>query len=293
MAFLSKRDHSAAHPMSSTTIPVSPNSFVHIVGRVFLDTVSTVGDITLFGLRMLRWIPARFPTGRVLWPLMHAVGVQSIPVIMVTGSFIGMVLAVQSYDQFAMMHMENQLGAVINVTLVKELGPVLAALMLAGRIGSSMAAELGTMRVTEQIDALTALGANPVAHLVVPRFLACFLLIPMLTIFADGIGIMTGWLFSCEVLGIDSFFYWYHSERFVMAYDVISGALKSVLFGAAIALIACHRGFHCRAGAEGVGQAATESFVYSFIAILVIDFLFGTFMQELYYVIWPGDLSLS
>ena len=279
--------------MSSPSIPATRETLIHALGRVVLATVSTVGDITIFGARMLRWIPARFPSGRVLWPIMHSVGVQSIPVIVVTGAFIGMVLAVQSHDQFAMLHMENQLGAVINVTLVKELGPVLAALMLAGRVGSAMAAELGTMRVTEQIDAITALGANPVAHLVVPRFLACFLLIPMLTIFADGIGIITGWLFSCEVLGIDSFFYWYHSERFVMAYDVISGALKSVFFGAAIALIACHRGFHCRAGAEGVGQAATESFVYSFIAILVIDFLMGTFMQELYYVIWPGDLSLN
>jgi phospholipid/cholesterol/gamma-HCH transport system permease protein len=155
-----------------------------------------------------------------------------------------------------------------------------------------MAAELGTMRVTEQIDALAALGANPVAHLVVPRFLACFLLIPMLTLCADAVGIVTGWWFSCQVLGVDSFFYWYHSERFVMPYDIFSGVLKSVLFGAAIAMIACHRGFHSRAGAEGVGQAATEAFVYSFVAILAIDFLLGTFLMELYYVLWPGSLSM-
>ncbi len=274
--------------MSAPAIP--RRTFVHAIGQLVLDLVGLVGDVTLFSLETLSWTPVRLPRGHVLWPILYEIGVQSVPVIFVTGSFIGMVLAVQTYDQFAMMHMENQLGTVINVTLVKELGPVLAALMLAGRVGSSIAAELGTMRVTEQIDALSALGANPVAHLVVPRFLACFLLIPLLTVFADGVGIAAGWWFSCEVLGIDSFFYWHHTDRFVMAWDVWTGIVKSVFFGTAIAMIACHRGFHCRAGAEGVGRAATEAFVYSFVAILVIDFLLGTLFMELFTVFWtvPG-----
>jgi phospholipid/cholesterol/gamma-HCH transport system permease protein len=257
-----------------------------------LDVVQLVGDITLFSLSALRWTPLRIPRGYVLWPILYQIGVQSIPVIIVTGSFVGMVLTVQTYDQFALMRMENQLGAVVNVTLVKELGPVLAALMLAGRVGSAIAAELGTMRVTEQIDALWALGANPVAYLVVPRFLACLLLIPLLTVFADGIGVISGWFYSCQILGIDSFFYWHHSERFVMAWDVWTGVVKSVFFGSAIAMISCHRGFHCRAGAEGVGRAATEAFVYSFVAILVIDFLLGTLGMELYETIW-GAPSLQ
>jgi phospholipid/cholesterol/gamma-HCH transport system permease protein len=278
--------------MSSPTVTLRRQTPLHALGRVVLGVISTVGDITLFGAKVLSWAPVRFPRGYVLWPIMYEIGVLSLPVVMVTGSFIGMVLAVQAYDQFAMMNMENQLGSVINVTLVKELGPFLAALMLAGRVGSAMAAELGTMRVTEQIDALSALGANPVAYLVVPRFLACFLLIPMLTIFADAVGIVTGWWFSCNVLGIDSFFYWHHSERFVMAWDVMTGVVKSVFFGAAIAMVACHRGFHCRAGAEGVGRAATEAFVYAFVAILVIDFLLGTFLMELYYFIWPASVSM-
>ena len=274
--------------MSASAVP--RRTFVHAIGELVLNLVGLVGDVTLFSLETLSWTPVRLPRGHVLWPILYEIGVQSVPVIFVTGSFIGMVLAVQTYDQFAMMHMENQLGTVINVTLVKELGPVLAALMLAGRVGSSIAAELGTMRVTEQIDALSALGANPVAHLVVPRFLACFLLIPLLTVFADGVGIAAGWWFSCEVLGIDSFFYWHHTDRFVMAWDVWTGIVKSVFFGTAIAMIACHRGFHCRAGAEGVGRAATEAFVYSFVAILVIDFLLGTLFMELFSVFWtmPG-----
>ncbi len=274
--------------MSTTTLP-RPNC-VHLVGEMVLDGVRLVGDLTLFAINMLRWL--NWPRGGVIWPIMYQTGVLSIPVILITGGFIGMVLAVQTYDQFAMMNMENQLGAVINVTLVKELGPVLAALMLAGRVGSAMAAELGTMRVTEQIDALTALGANPVRFLVVPRFLACFLLIPLLTLVGDAVGMLSGWVFSTKVLGVHSFYYWQHSIEFITVYDVMSGVVKSVFFGASIALIACHRGFHSRAGAEGVGRAATESFVYSFVAILLFDFLLGTLFMKLYYVIWPGDVSM-
>lgn len=260
---------------------------IHLLGRILLDFVFLTGDIALFGLRMVSWILPGWPRGNVLWPVLYQVGVLSLPVILITGGFIGMVLAVQAYEQFALMHMENQLGTVVNVTLLKELGPVLAAVMLSGRVGSAMAAQLGTMRVTEQIDALTALGANPIAYLVVPRFLACVLLIPMLTLCADGIGVFSGWWFSTQVLGVDSFYYWHHSKAFVSTYDLLTGIVKSVFFGASISLVACHRGFHCRAGAEGVGQAATEAFVYSFVIILGIDFFLGFFMMHLYHVIWP------
>lgn len=275
---------------STTSAPLSP---IHLLGKAVVDFVSLAGDLTLFSLRMLGWILPGWPRSNVLWPVMYQIGVQSVPVILVTGGFIGMVLAVQAYEQFAMMHMENQLGTVVNVTLLKELGPVLAAVMLAGRVGSAMAAQLGTMRVTEQIDALSALGANPVAYLVVPRFLACFLLIPLLTLFADGVGVLSGWWFSTQVLGVESFYYWLHSRNFVNAYDLYSGILKSVCFGAAISVIACHRGFHSRAGAEGVGQAATEAFVYSFIVILAIDFALGYLLMELYYVLYPASFSLG
>jgi phospholipid/cholesterol/gamma-HCH transport system permease protein len=190
------------------------------------------------------------------------------------------------------MHFESRIGSVINVTLVKELGPVLAATMLAGRVGSAIAAEIGTMRVTEQIDALDALGADPLAYLVVPRFLACFWLIPALTVISDGIGMLGGWFISTQVLGVSSHFYWLYSDSFITAYDFISGVVKSLFFGAAIALIACHRGFHCGAGAEGVGQAATEAFVYSFIAILALDFVLGVALLNLYRLLYGGAISL-
>lgn len=277
----------------SAALDSPPTTFIHAIGRMVIEVLRLVGDITLFAWQMIGWLFCRWPRGNVLWPILDQIGVQSLSVILITGSFIGMVLTVQAYDQFALMNMENQLGTVVNVTLVKELGPVLAALMLAGRVGSAMAAELGTMRVTEQIDALTVLGANPIAHLVVPRFLACVLLIPALTLFADGIGVFSGWLFSTQILDVDSYYYWHYSRSFVTGFDVIQGIIKSVLFGGAIAVIACHRGFHSGAGAEGVGRAATEAFVYSFVTILIIDFLVGTFLMEVYFLIFPRYYSLG
>lgn len=273
--------------MSSGTITHQSDSPIHFLGRFVVEFLLLTGDLTLFFSRMLGWMIRAWPKGNVLWPVLYQIGVQSVPVILVTGGFIGMVLAVQSYEQFAMMHMENQLGTVVNVTLLKELGPVLAAVMLAGRVGSSMAAQLGTMRVTEQIDALTALGANPIAYLVVPRFIACVMLIPMLTLIADGIGVFSGWWFSVQVLQINSFYYWHYSADFVTSFDLWSGILKSLFFGAAISVIACHRGFHSKAGAEGVGQAATEAFVYSFIVILAIDFVLGFLLMETASLLWP------
>ena len=277
--------------MATGTIPRPRDTFVHLIGRLSLSCVECVGDLSLFSLQTFRWLLTGLPRRAVMLPTLYQIGVLSLPVVVVTGAFIGMVLAVQSYDQFRLMHLETRLGAVINISLVKELGPVLAATMLAGRVGSAIAAELGTMRVSEQIDALRALGANPIHYLVVPRFLACFLLIPMLTALVDVVGMAGGWFLSTQVFGIDSHDYWHHAVHYVTAYDVLSGLFKSVFFGAAIALISCHRGFHCGAGAEGVGRAATESFVLSFVTIMALDFFVGMFMSNLYYMIWPAAVS--
>lgn len=278
--------------MSSATITEPGFRPIHAIGRLVIQFIMAIGDLAFFSWQMSGGLFTRLPRRTLLLQNMFEIGVRSIPVVVITGVFIGMVLAVQGYNQFHLMRLETRMGAVINISLVQELGPVLAATMLAGRVGSAMAAELGTMRVTEQIDALRALGANPVHYLVVPRFLACFLLIPLLTAVADGVGILGGWFLSTQVLGINSFHYWFHSENYVTAYDVCSGILKSVFFGASIALIACHRGFRCGAGAEGVGKAATESFVFSFVAILVLDFFLGIFVSTLYYILWPAPISI-
>lgn len=263
------------------------------LGRLTRQFFSGFGGLTVFAMSLLLRIRKGLPRRHVFVPILYEIGVRSVPVILVTGTFIGMVLAVQTYQQFKLMHMESRLGAIITMTLVSELGPVLAATMLAGRVGSSMAAELGTMRVTEQIHAIKALGADPVHYLVVPRFLACVTLIPMLTALADAIGIAAGWAFSTQVLGINSFQYWFYAENFVTGWDVMAGLVKSLFFGCSIAIIACQQGFHCGSGAEGVGRAATQSFVLSFIAILGMDFLLTVVLNTTYYLIWPQAVSLA
>ncbi len=278
--------------MDAIQVTQPRETVIHTVGRLAIEFVLSVGDLALFGLSMTGWLIRRRIRRSVLLENMYEIGVRSIPVVVITGGFIGMVLAVQSYNQFRLMRLETRMGSVINVALVQELGPVLAATMLAGRVGSAMASQLGTMRVTEQIDALRVLGANPIHYLVVPRFLSCVLLIPLLTAIADAIGIIGGWFLGTQVLGISSFHYWQHSIDYATAYDVFNGLFKSMFFGAAIGLIACHRGFNCGAGAEGVGKAATEAFVYSFVVILALDFFLGIFLSALYYVIWPAPVKL-
>src|SRR5262245_3041979 len=221
-------------------------------GGAVIESIESIGDLSLFSVQVGYWLVARLPRFDTLLPIFYQVGVLSLPVIALTGTFIGMVLAVQSYFTFRDLGLETRLGALINMSLVRELGPVLAATMLAGRVGSAMSAEVGTMRVTEQIDALDTMGANPIHYLVVPRFLACIFLIPTLVLMADFMGVVGGYFYSVIVLGIDQHHYWHNSEQFVDNFDLFSGLFKSLFFGGIIALVGCYRGFHCTAGAEGV-----------------------------------------
>jgi phospholipid/cholesterol/gamma-HCH transport system permease protein len=248
-----------------------------------------LGDISLFAAQTIGWLARARPYRRTLLPTLYAVGVRSVPVVAVTGMFIGMVLAVQTYGQFHQLGFATHLGGIINVSVVRELGPVLTATMLAGRIGCAMSAELATMRVTEQIDALSCLGANPVHYLVVPRFVACVLLIPLLTVMADFMGVMGGALICIRVYHVEAYHYWQHSQNMMQLWDVMTGLIKSTVFGSAIALISCHRGFQSKAGAEGVGRASTEAFVASFIVILASDFLIAMFLNNLYDYLWPSN----
>jgi phospholipid/cholesterol/gamma-HCH transport system permease protein len=269
-----------------------PATWVTDLGALVVDALAALGDVGLFAARTTSWLFTRLPRRETILPNFYQIGVLSLPVIALTGTFIGMVLVVQSYSQFHKMGMETRLGAVINMSLVRELGPVLAATMLAGRVGSAMAAELGTMRVTEQIDALTTLGANPLHYLVVPRFLGCLLLIPALTIMADFMGVFGAYVYAVHYFGIDSHYYLENSRHFVGNFDLFAGAFKSVFFGGAIALIGCHQGFNCDPGAEGVGRAATSAFVYSFVTILLLDLLLAIILDGVYYTLWPEGPTL-
>ncbi len=254
--------------------------------RLAADFLVEFGDVTVFAVHVLagvwRW------AGRAnLVPVSYAIGVRSIPVVVVTGLFIGMVLAVQAYAQFHQLGLDTRLGGIINISVVRELGPVLAATMLAGRVGGAMAAELATMRITEQIDAVACLGVNPVHYLATPRFLACVLLIPLLTILANFAGVVGGAFICTEVYHIESHYYWENTHGWVELWDLSTGLIKPTFFGAAIAIVSCHRGFHSEAGAEGVGQAATRAFVVSFIAVLVLDFFLALFLNNLHESFWP------
>ena len=262
-------------------------NWISDLGGVAINWLVGLGSVTLFTFRTFLWLCTRMVRRETLVPAFYQIGVLSLPVVALTGTFIGIILAVQAYGQFRILHMETRLGAIINLSLVRELGPVLAATMLAGRVGGAMAAELGTMRVTEQIDALSSMGANPIQYLVVPRFLGCLLLIPALTIWADLMGILGGATYSVYSLHIDWHHYLIHSQHYVRGFDVFAGVFKSMFFGAAISLISCYHGFHCDPGAEGVGRATTTAFVYSFVVILMLDVVLAIGLDAVYMMIWP------
>lgn len=273
-------------PFSFITNPIAD------LGAAVVRSVETLGDITLFAWQTLKWLTTRLPSRDTLVSNMYQIGVLSLPVVALTGTFIGMVLAVQSYNQFRAFGLETQLGGVINRTMFRELGPVLAATMLAGRVGSAMAAELGTMRVTEQIDALSSMGANPVHYLVVPRFLSCIFLIPSLTIMAVFMGVVGGAAYCIFLLNIDMHHYTRNAKSFVENWDILYGVVKSIFFGATIGILSCYRGFNCKPGAEGVGQAATTAFVHSFVVIIALDLFLSILLDDIYSWVWPDSIML-
>jgi len=262
---------------------------VACVGQAGFDGLTAFGRFWRFAGRMAFWLGAGAGKARnwqLVMPQFYEVGWRTVPVILITGVFVGMVLAVQAVEQFQAVGFEERMGVIVNLSVVRELGPVLAGVMLAGRVGGALTAELGTMNVTEQLDALRSMGADPIRYLVVPRFLACLLLTPFLTCYTDLMGALGGWFISVRVYGVPSEPYWSHTCYALEKWDLFAGLLKSVFFGAAIGLISCYKGFTCRQGAEGVGRACTESFVASFIAILVLDFFIGVALKGAYEAIW-------
>ena len=262
-----------------------PIAFVEDVGRRATGTLEAFGDFFVFVARTFGWLFAgalRWRNLRLLLPQMYEVGVRSVPVVCVTGAFIGMVMAIETHAQFKAIGQEVRLGSVINLSVVKQIGPVLAAVMLAGRVGGALTAELGTMNVTEQLDALRVMGADPVRYLVVPRFVACVLLTPMLTVYSDFLGVLGGWVIAVPFLGVPNDPYWFFSAQGVDTWQVMEGLIKSVFFGGAIGLISCYKGFTCGSGASGVGRACTESFVSSFLTIIVMNFFFAHILRSMY-----------
>ena len=259
------------------------------LGKETVRQIDQFGDFCRFSGRAFAWIPSGLSSLRNLRlaaEQLYQIGTKSILVIMITGAFVGMVLAVQVVLQFKSVGLDGHVGAIINMSVLRELGPVLAGIMLAGRVGGGLTAELGTMRVTEQIDALRAMGSDPIRVLVVPRLIACILMIPILVLYADFMGIWGGYIVSVHVYGVNSTDFWRFTEQSVMMFDVFFGPIKCLFFGVAMSLICCYKGFRCAPGAAGVGKACTEAFVASAMAILCLNFFLGMLLTTIQISVW-------
>jgi phospholipid/cholesterol/gamma-HCH transport system permease protein len=243
-----------------------------IIGFWVLRFLEESGKVMLLFLKTLAFIFRPPFDIRNLLKQVEYVGIKSIPVVLITGGFTGMVLALQSYTGFKRFNAEAFVATVVALSMTRELGPVLCGLMVSGRVGSAMAAELGTMQVTEQIDALYTLAINPVKYLVVPRFLASLIVMPILTTFADILGIIGGYLVSVMLLGSNPTVYIRRTYDYLDLEDVYVGLLKACIFGMIIATIGCYQGMNTRGGAEGVGKATTNAVVISSLLILIANY---------------------
>jgi len=245
--------------------------FLARVGRVFLAFLAGAGQLALFALNAISHClrPPFYP--RLVARQMIDIGYYSLPVVGLTALFTGIVLALQTHTGFSRFSAEGAVATVVVLSVTRELGPVIASLMVAGRIGAAMAAEIGTMRVTDQIDALSTLSTNPFKYLVVPRLVAGTIAVPALVLVADIIGVFGGFLVGTYKLGFNPAGYLGQTADYMHAADVESGLIKAAVFGFIIALMGCYHGYHSRGGAEGVGTATTYSVVSASILILLFD----------------------
>jgi phospholipid/cholesterol/gamma-HCH transport system permease protein len=253
-------------------------SFFERIGSFTVRLLNSTGLMCMMLVRTVGYIFTPPFKVRNLFKQMEFVGVQSLFVVVLTGSFTGMVLALQGFDALKRFGAESLVGPTVALSMARELGPVLTALMVTGRAGSAMATELGTMRVTEQIDALYTMGVNPIKHLVVPRLLAGILMLPVLAIVTDFVGVVGGYVVGVKFLGINSGVYIGRTIDFVGVDDVFYGLIKSVFFGLIIALTACYNGYYTTGGAEGVGRGTTNAVVSGCVLILVADYVLTTIM---------------
>ena len=247
-------------------------------GRPFIYIFEEFGRILIFLMDAITWMvrpPFRL---RLVFKQMESVGVQSIIVVLITAVFTGMVLALQTYYGFSMFGGEGLVGATVALSMTREIGPVFTGLMVTARAGSAMAAEIGTMRVTEQIDALYAMSVNPIQYLVMPRLVAGVLMLPFLTIVSDFIGIVGGYVVGVFLLNINPGIFMTRMVDMVNLGDIFNGLIKSACFGLILSLIGCYKGFNAGGGAAGVGKATTQTVVLSCVSILISDYFLTAVM---------------
>lgn len=253
---------------------------IEYIGKAVERVAEGLGHIIIFFYSTLKWlIRPPFETKNTLKQMLE-IGVNSLPVVLITAVFTGMVLALQSYTGFKRFGAEGLVGSVVALSMTRELGPVLTALIVAGRAGAAMAAELGTMRVTEQIDALETLATNPIKYLIVPRFFSGLIMLPLLTVIADIVGIIGGYFVTVILLGANVTTYMRMTWDYLEMQDIYNGLIKACFFGASLSLLSCYKGFYTEGGAEGVGKATTGAVVISFMTILISDYFLSAWLFE-------------
>ncbi len=251
---------------------------INFIGIYIYNILESSGKMIFLFKDVLTQFFTRGVKLRNLFKQMEFIGVRSLFVVVLTGLFAGMVLALESYYAFRMFRAESLIGVTVALSITRELGPVLGSLMVTARAGSAIAAELGTMRVTEQIDAMEVMGVNPVRYLIVPRVLAGIIMMPLLNIIIDFIGVLGGYFIGVKVLGVNAGIFWDKIYQFVKIDDMYNGLIKSIFFGLILTFIGCYFGYYTDKGAEGVGKATTHSVVLSSVLILITDYILTAFL---------------
>jgi len=240
--------------------------------KLFDDFFTSVGEATLLLLQAVWFLFKKPPKLEHFVNQLAYIGAETLPVVLVTSFFSGGVIVVETYSTFHRFHAEYLLGAVVAISMARELGPVLTSLMVVARVGSAMTAQIGTMKITEQIDALRVLAVNPVGYLVTPRLVASLISVPLLTVVADVTGIFGGWFVAVKLFGVNDYLFWQKMKDIVELHDFLGGIYKAAVFGVIIATVSCYFGFATKGGAQGVGKATTSSVVTSSMLILIVDY---------------------
>lgn len=252
------------------------------MGILFNRFFNAIGHFTQFSAQFFRWISEKPFRWKNFLVQLEVIGVGSIPIILLVSLFTGAVFALQTGYAFRLFNAETLVGSTVALSLTREIAPVFTALMVIARMGSSMAAELGTMRVTEQMDALEAMAINPFHYLVVPRVVSCMVMVPLLTILFNVVGFYGAYLVGVGLLDIPEGPFMFRMEQFVDSRDLYGGLVKAFVFGFLLAVISCYQGYHTTGGASGVGKATTRAVVISSVTILVVDYFLTQWILEIF-----------
>jgi phospholipid/cholesterol/gamma-HCH transport system permease protein len=243
-----------------------------------MQAVRKLGAVTLFFLALLQALPYALRRPALVSRQVQNSGVLSLVIIMTSGLFVGMVIGLQGYDAFSRLRQEDLLGAGAALTLLKELGPVVTALLFAGRAGTALTAEIGLMRATDQLSAMEVMAIDPMGRIAVPRFLGGVISVPLLTAIFNSIAILGAWVVGVQLMGVDNGAFWSQMQEYVEIDDVQEGILKSVVFGIAASLVAVFEGYTAEPTAEGVGLATTRTVVITSVLVLILDYMITAFL---------------